>query len=622
MEVKNNPFYELRTRLYASAAAGCSIIAEDFRLKRAVEAFRPMSEANKVFGKLYGMCEALLTSADPAAEISDCIALADALAVTQGTFADSSETSPAPVSDVFTPVHLTCNELEEYRGKLRKAPYTDTEFDDRFFRVVSDPRLMSAFLETAGRNGTGVAELLVQLEAVFGEKLYPLLFSTVDTSNKNATGNQIRFISSVTHGRFNDRYTEYAENEENPEGIRIAAIEAMVYSPENEESLLAIYRTSKGKVKTAALMSLARINSDHAEDAVRKAAANQRSSDFRLLCGSGGKTAVEYARSEIGFLLENSGKEVPPTHPFCSFRFNTWELLGSKKNVTDVFEKWAAKDSEEKKIPYSKEVMYADQNKPLTDNLYDHDAPEYRDMIRTLHSKYPVQFSLSAFFLALIEDPENACKKICTDHRLYDRDLLYIIRHIFSTPDGWYRIRRGFRSSEEDYSNIRLFRNVPEDMLDFLSDTSVIFHYKELEKLFPNGQERETAEENMKQRCSALRHMLMICGQQDRERVRAAAERFAWAMNSKYPCDDILFILPEVTDKSLEGVAYNFIMYLVDKDLPAYLGYSIERSDIPEEIKVSDLKKALAFLKTEYVNGHADIKDNIRRMLETHGIKE
>ena len=55
MEIRTNPFYELRNRLYASAAAGCAIITEDFRLKRAVEAFKPMSEANKVFGKLYRM---------------------------------------------------------------------------------------------------------------------------------------------------------------------------------------------------------------------------------------------------------------------------------------------------------------------------------------------------------------------------------------------------------------------------------------------------------------------------------------------------------------------------------------------------------------------------------------
>ena len=51
MDIK--PFYELRTRLYLSAAAGCSVISEDFRLKRALENFKPLSEANKVLGKLY-----------------------------------------------------------------------------------------------------------------------------------------------------------------------------------------------------------------------------------------------------------------------------------------------------------------------------------------------------------------------------------------------------------------------------------------------------------------------------------------------------------------------------------------------------------------------------------------
>ena len=58
MEIRNNPFYELRSRLYASAAAGCGIIAEDFRLQKAMEAFKPMSEANKVFGKLYVLIDA------------------------------------------------------------------------------------------------------------------------------------------------------------------------------------------------------------------------------------------------------------------------------------------------------------------------------------------------------------------------------------------------------------------------------------------------------------------------------------------------------------------------------------------------------------------------------------
>ena len=74
------PFYELRTRLYASAASGCFAVNEDFRLKRAIEAFEPLAQANKAFMKLYSDCGKLFTSDSPADVLSDCIALADALA--------------------------------------------------------------------------------------------------------------------------------------------------------------------------------------------------------------------------------------------------------------------------------------------------------------------------------------------------------------------------------------------------------------------------------------------------------------------------------------------------------------------------------------------------------------
>ncbi len=50
-------FYELRTRLYNTAAAGCMTVADDFRLKRAVEDFKPLASVNKAFEKLYALCE-------------------------------------------------------------------------------------------------------------------------------------------------------------------------------------------------------------------------------------------------------------------------------------------------------------------------------------------------------------------------------------------------------------------------------------------------------------------------------------------------------------------------------------------------------------------------------------
>ena len=84
-------FYELRTRLYATAASGCGLIAEDFRLKRAIEAFEPMANTNKVFSRFYQMCMSLFTTENVSSTLADCIAFADALAVTQGTFQDNGE---------------------------------------------------------------------------------------------------------------------------------------------------------------------------------------------------------------------------------------------------------------------------------------------------------------------------------------------------------------------------------------------------------------------------------------------------------------------------------------------------------------------------------------------------
>ena len=39
--MNTTPFYELHDRLYDRASAGCASIAEDFRLKRAVETWLP-----------------------------------------------------------------------------------------------------------------------------------------------------------------------------------------------------------------------------------------------------------------------------------------------------------------------------------------------------------------------------------------------------------------------------------------------------------------------------------------------------------------------------------------------------------------------------------------------------
>jgi hypothetical protein len=89
--MNTTPFYELRDRLYDRASAGCASIAEDFRLKRAVENMAPLAEANKTFARLRDMCAKLFTKPEPALLLADYIALAGV----QGSFQDVRNRAPA-----------------------------------------------------------------------------------------------------------------------------------------------------------------------------------------------------------------------------------------------------------------------------------------------------------------------------------------------------------------------------------------------------------------------------------------------------------------------------------------------------------------------------------------------
>ena len=142
METKANPFFMLRERLYAAAAAGCTVIKEDFRLQRAIEAFQPLSAANPVFAKLYGMCQKLTESEQPALLLCECIALADAVAVTQSRFQDDTPASPAPG---FAPLTFTQVSYQAYL-EAKCIVEANTGHEEAISAVlpqaVHDPRLL------------------------------------------------------------------------------------------------------------------------------------------------------------------------------------------------------------------------------------------------------------------------------------------------------------------------------------------------------------------------------------------------------------------------------------------------------------------------------------------------
>ena len=269
MEAKTNAFFALRERLYATAAAGCAIIKEDFRLQRAIEAFQPLSAANPVFAKLYGMCQKLTESEQPAMLLTECIALADAVAVTQSRFQDDT---PAEAPETLPPFSFRQTSFRQLQEAKRLVDGSSNFVLDSaaFQNAKQDPRLLYSYLKGTNAKSERADFLSMTFEGIYGKKLIPLLRDAIDMSNPKSTGQQIIYLKRLGGDSLNDLFKSYAVNPDAPQDVRIRAMEALSDSPEYAEDLLNIYQTEKGKIKTAALKCLVHTNSPLADTVLEK----------------------------------------------------------------------------------------------------------------------------------------------------------------------------------------------------------------------------------------------------------------------------------------------------------------------------------------------------------------
>lgn len=582
MELNNNPFYELRSRLYASAAAGCSIISEDFRLQRAIDAFKPMSETNKVFGRLYSMCCDLLKSDNPASSITDCIALADALAVTQGTFVDTSETKPANKIEKIKPQNIPYSRLREYISKIQKCTTAHQDFSADILSAVKDPRILSVYLDFSGSNSAFDDELSQIFEAVYGDSLIQPLIDAIDFSNEKASGKQITYIYRIAGESRNDLYVELAENSENPQNVRIRAIEAMACSESNIERLVTLYQTEKGKIKTAALISLAKLNAEEAEPILSKMLAKYKSTYTDIIAASGGKVCTEFVRKAVDYAVINDydpNDKNTPVVPHIA------HMLENKKDVTDSYLKLAEYCTGNK---FQRNGVIREINTSLSENIFFHEDVEYRDMIFDLYEKYPDIFFTSRFYLELITDPMNAFTVMIEDLKRYYEQVLNIINNIYTDAEGVYRLPCAAPYKPSRAFNSVLFKNLPDNLLDFLADTEIIEKYAG-SLLLENAKHRDTAQMSQ-DKCVAFIMLAKICNPKDRSRVKAAAEKLAKVVSETFPNSYAISILGQSTNIPLDGIVQRFVEYSLNSTNKVVSYYVLNSLDIPSELLISELK--------------------------------
>ncbi len=390
-------FYQLRERLRASAIAGCNIIGEDFRLKRAVEEFEPLANANKVFAKLHTMCNELFTSDKPAPILADCIALCDALAVTQGVFRDNSET--AEIAGVRS------SEPSDIRYSALK--------DDNLHS--KDPRVINEYLKPSKlHRADGAKQYITQN---FGSDIVPALKDRLDLSNPKENGKIVQCIGELAKAEENDWYISLIENEDNPPSVRESAVICLGYDKSNAGKLIELYRTGKAKIKDAAATALIPFDTPESEFVLNKITSGRfLKKNAELISISESKTALDFAVDYAEKMLAD--KSISDRYDI----YTAISMLANKTGIEDILMKIAA--------GYDAVIAKAVAEMLLV-NIGKHKDEKYRVLIENLYKNKPDLFTMPYLLMITAEDRGFDITDFPKLTEKYRYNLLNVFRGIY-----------------------------------------------------------------------------------------------------------------------------------------------------------------------------------------------
>ncbi len=275
------PIYELRDRLRTAMIAGTNLLAEDFRLKRAVEALAPLEKAAPVFAKVGELGRKLIAPDDGGKDgkeglLLDAITLTDALCCTQGAVGVSGEMEPVLAADMACP-QGNASGAEEKSGRgmvLSNVPYSTlkplrealttsgsghysfvTECHRNNPELFKDYRVRAAMLRALGAAYGELADDVRDWLVEDGADVAPLLMRGFDPKGKKEMVRRVQVIEKWMGAAANDFYIKQLEKAEGE--LRQNLILALRHSPENIDLLDGMRKSEKGNAKKAAYYALA-----------------------------------------------------------------------------------------------------------------------------------------------------------------------------------------------------------------------------------------------------------------------------------------------------------------------------------------------------------------------------
>lgn len=260
--------YDLKERLEHAAIAGTSLLQEDFRLRRAVDALAPLAKANPVFAKISAGTKALLTAPEQerSTKLLDVLSLVDAVVYTQGVSNVSGDLIEAE-SGSGSYVQVSYGQLQPLLSALSGTGSGRTALIRETWQsqpeLFGDFRVLPQVVSALGDNYGELAELIGEILLKQGENILPLLKKNFDPAGKGEMARRVRLVAKLAGERENGWFVSVLPD--SAKDVREAIIQALSLSQDNAQLLIDLCQSERGKLKEAALRSLAAMQTQQAE---------------------------------------------------------------------------------------------------------------------------------------------------------------------------------------------------------------------------------------------------------------------------------------------------------------------------------------------------------------------
>lgn len=255
------PLYEVKERLQNCLLAGLSLIDEDFRLKRAVEQFAPLSSLSPVFGKIQAGLLKLLNpeTSDRGGVLMDCLALLSAVCYTQGQTDIEGELAPLRPAGGMAYIQAPYSELKPLCDALTQTGSGRYEILRQAVEMKSsilrDFRIFPLLIQALGDHYSEIAELAKGYLTTCGEGILPMLKQGFDPKGGKGMVRRLQVVETLAAQTENEWYRSLLE--EADKEVRIEAIHALRFTQENGAFLCDLVRSEKGNAQKSARWALA-----------------------------------------------------------------------------------------------------------------------------------------------------------------------------------------------------------------------------------------------------------------------------------------------------------------------------------------------------------------------------